>query len=411
MIAVRSQSSSTISHVTPSRPLPPKETESNLTKQIGDVTFNDLFGAEKKDLDFYTWFLSEPQPSNPQADLKANNNKNICPPVVDNVLSDNTRPVLTSSDQRKNLIQAKANEKIRAQSKKTKLDFSQKLVLHPDSNATQVKNLLNIIDNIQKKVNLKQVTSDVTCLQNSMVTYDLLKKLKSTNALIFLKNGADEEAKDFLLYLLIAATHQNKIWTYFSHIGITAKTDEIKKIIQKIKIQFAFQKKCKIDGVRCLYEGHLDKDGKPSGQGRLTYSNGRFYEGEFENGMIQGQGKMTYPNGETYEGGFKNGKRHGLGDIIFNDDCVYKVESKFDEKYSKVKGIIYPDGRIYEGECKDTEEHGQGKMTYQNGNVYKGSFRNGKAHGQGTIIYPNGDIHHGVWENGILLLGKTAQVK
>lgn len=382
--------------------------ESNLTKKITDMTFDDLFTTGKKDLDFYTWFLSEPQPVDPHVTLNSNSDRIICPTVVANVLPDSTKPIMTDFDQQKVLIQTKANESIGFQSKSTKLDFSQKLILHPNSNAAQVKNLLNILDDIQKKVNLNQVTSDITCFQNSGIVDDLLKILKSTNALIFLKNSSDEQTKDFLLYLLIAATNQNKIWTYFSHVGIIAKTDEIKKIIQKIKSQFTFKKRCKIDGVRCLYEGHLDKDGNPSGQGRLTYSNGRLYEGEFENGMIQGQGKMIYPNGESYEGSFKNGKRHGLGDLIFNDDCVYKVESKFDEKYSKVKGIIYPDGRIYEGECKYTEEHGQGKMTYPNDNVYEGSFKDGRAHGQGKIIYSNGDIHHGIWENGTLLLGKTA---
>lgn len=391
MLSVGSQSSLSRSPVAIPRTLLPKE-----TKSIENATFDNLFGTEKTDSHLYTCSLSEPQLHNPQIALKSNTDKNI---------------FSTTVDERKILIQTNTNEKIEVQSKKTNLDFSQNLILHPDSNAAQVKNLLNILDDIQKKVNLRQVTSDITYFESNMLIHDLLKELESTNALIFLKNSGDESAKDFLLYLLIAATNQNKFWTYFSHVGIIAKTSAMKKIIQKIKSQFAFRKKYNIGGVKCLYEGHLDENELANGQGSLTYSNGCFYEGEFENGVMQGQGKMTYPNGESYEGGFKHGKRHGVGKIRYNDGYICRVESKFDEKYSKVTEITYLDGRVYEGECKYTEEHGQGKMTYPNGNVYEGSFKNGKAHGQGKTIYPNGDIRHGIWENGILDLNKTAQIK
>ena len=39
----------------------------------------------------------------------------------------------------------------------------------------------------------------------------------------------------------------------------------------------------------------------------------RKYEGEFEKGKFNGKGKLNYSNGDTYEGDFLNNKKHGFG--------------------------------------------------------------------------------------------------
>jgi hypothetical protein len=43
-------------------------------------------------------------------------------------------------------------------------------------------------------------------------------------------------------------------------------------------------------------------DGKKSGYGVYTYSDGRKYQGAWLDDKITGKGKLTYPNGDIYEG-------------------------------------------------------------------------------------------------------------
>ena len=66
------------------------------------------------------------------------------------------------------------------------------------------------------------------------------------------------------------------------------------------------------------YDGEYNKVGNKHGQGKITYANGRTYEGGFVDGFRHGQGKETYASG-TYEGGFVEGFRHGQGKETFTD--------------------------------------------------------------------------------------------
>ena len=55
------------------------------------------------------------------------------------------------------------------------------------------------------------------------------------------------------------------------------------------------------------YVGEIE-NGKPNGQGTLTYSDGTKYVGEFKYGVNQGQGTLTFPDGSKKVGEFREYK-------------------------------------------------------------------------------------------------------
>ena len=54
------------------------------------------------------------------------------------------------------------------------------------------------------------------------------------------------------------------------------------------------------------------------GQGVLSYTDGRKYEGEFYCNHRSGQGTMDWPDGKKYIGTWKEGKQHGKGIMLYN---------------------------------------------------------------------------------------------
>lgn len=99
-------------------------------------------------------------------------------------------------------------------------------------------------------------------------------------------------------------------------------------------------------------------DGNLTGCGKLSYSNGNFYEGNFSNGIVSGQGKFTFGGGTR-------------------------------------KGEVYS-GTFLDGRC-----HGEGVLSYPDGKRYEGLFMNGKRHGRGKLYSADGTIEYdGEWSNG-----------
>lgn len=52
------------------------------------------------------------------------------------------------------------------------------------------------------------------------------------------------------------------------------------------------------------YEGEIDEELNPSGQGKITFANGNSYEGEWRRGLMNGIGTYKWANGQRYEGTF-----------------------------------------------------------------------------------------------------------
>ena len=52
------------------------------------------------------------------------------------------------------------------------------------------------------------------------------------------------------------------------------------------------------NGVR--YEGEVNRQGLPEGQGTIVYPDGSNYEGEWKNGMKDGRGRQVFTESEEY---------------------------------------------------------------------------------------------------------------
>ena len=86
------------------------------------------------------------------------------------------------------------------------------------------------------------------------------------------------------------------------------------------------------------------------------------------------EGKFTYSNGDYYEGEFVTGQRHGRGVMIYaSDDSMYDGEWRFNKQEGRGTKN-WGDGIVYEGEWKDDKMHGQGKYTLADGSVIEGLF-------------------------------------
>lgn len=109
-------------------------------------------------------------------------------------------------------------------------------------------------------------------------------------------------------------------------------------------------KKVTIPGVG-TYSGHVDKNGQPSGKGKLKTDSGQVYEGEWVDGDLR-YGKLKYKTMGEYEGYFRNLKLHGYG--------VRR----------------YPDKTV-EGRWNDDKREGIMKETDKKGKVSYSFWRNG----------------------------------
>jgi hypothetical protein len=74
--------------------------------------------------------------------------------------------------------------------------------------------------------------------------------------------------------------------------------------------------------VEAEYDGEHDDAGVPEGRGRLKFSSGEVYEGEFRQGKIHGHGRLRFTSGDQYTGQFKFGAMDGHGTYRLADGEV-----------------------------------------------------------------------------------------
>lgn len=125
-----------------------------------------------------------------------------------------------------------------------------------------------------------------------------------------------------------------------------------------------------------VYVGLVVKDLR-EGRGKLYYSDGRVFEGTFEQDDPV-KGTLTFPDGAKYVGELHNGCRHGYGVYYFTD------------------------GSIYQGQTVMNVFEGKGKMTWTDGGWYEGEWLRGEIHGYGMEVRADGSLRHkGQWKKGV----------
>jgi hypothetical protein len=71
------------------------------------------------------------------------------------------------------------------------------------------------------------------------------------------------------------------------------------------------------------FNGDIDASGERVGYGKMTYSNGSYYEGFFVDDKFHGdRGVYHWNDGDEYDGGWKDGERNGVGIFRASDGTV-----------------------------------------------------------------------------------------
>ena len=106
-------------------------------------------------------------------------------------------------------------------------------------------------------------------------------------------------------------------------------------------------------------------DGKRTSKGKYTWSNGKFYDGDFKDGKGSiGKGTCGWPNGDSYTG--------QIGGYILTGSGTYK----------------WVDGIVYTGQFKGGLMDGTGTITFRDGSSYSGTWSKGMKNGHGVEHNP-----------------------
>jgi len=120
-----------------------------------------------------------------------------------------------------------------------------------------------------------------------------------------------------------------------------------------------------------FYQGAFKSLAEVLVNGKYVWACGKVYEGTFRDGKPHGEGVMTYPEGWTYEGNFQDGKFHGLGKFSWSETNFYEGEFAGGEMtgvglyalqdgglFDSSSGVYYPD---QQNKAEFHEAHFDGK--------------------------------------------------
>jgi len=171
-----------------------------------------------------------------------------------------------------------------------------------------------------------------------------------------------------------------------------------------------------------IYEGFVDEEYKPNGEGKMTFQIDYIFEGTFKNGEPK-IGKITFKekekDGWVYKGEVnENYAFNGQGKITyFFYDNYYQGKWSNNKLIDNVK-VKFIDGDLFEGNVGENLDYNsegylylinpvKGKITYVNKDIYEGFFKDQFIKdGKGTVFFKNEDTFEGTFENDIAKNGK-----
>jgi hypothetical protein len=150
------------------------------------------------------------------------------------------------------------------------------------------------------------------------------------------------------------------------------------------------------DGSR--YEGQI-LAGKRHGNGKYTFKNKGFYDGEWFENRMEGYGLLYFPSGRlAYEGEWKMNKFNGNG-VLYSENPNLQKKANY-RKICSVKSDAWV---RYEGAFLNDARNGFGILYYVDGSQFKGQFQNDTACGRGRFVTPEGDSVEGMWDGNKLV--------
>ncbi|TVU10393.1 hypothetical protein EJB05_43918, partial [Eragrostis curvula] len=126
------------------------------------------------------------------------------------------------------------------------------------------------------------------------------------------------------------------------------------------------------------YRGRC-QEGVPEGKGRLTFSDGSFYDGLWRYGKRSGLGTLFHSNGDVYHGTWRDDLIHGKGWYYFHSGDRWFAN-------------------FWKGKA-----NGEGRFYAKDGSIFFGHFQNGWRHGETLLVDANGSRWIEVWDEGVLI--------
>ncbi|KAM9966152.1 hypothetical protein ACTFIR_006344 [Dictyostelium discoideum] len=137
-----------------------------------------------------------------------------------------------------------------------------------------------------------------------------------------------------------------------------------------------------------IYEGDININLLPHGNGKEYLDNGDYYNGQFINGERNGYGEAIWTDNSQYLGQWIRGLRVGKGKISISGDIT--IDGEFKE-------ILLDNGQ--------TKLNAKGTLTKSDGSVYIGELEDGLASGYGEFKSndPSSPSLKGIWMKGNLI--------
>lgn len=146
------------------------------------------------------------------------------------------------------------------------------------------------------------------------------------------------------------------------------------------------------------YTGQFSDKGRlKQGRGRMVWTDGNMYEGQWMKDKPHGEGTFTFANGIVYQGHWENNVAKGHGIITMPNGCT--IEGEWVEMGDGTGVAVWSDGTRYEGPFKGGAANGYGVKVWPNGDRYEGNFNMGHMSGQGTMKYHDGSSYTGNWSS------------